>query len=139
MMDRPGIARSLACFDPVGRLLLASLYLVSGFNHLTHWQATLEEMRAHGMLAAPLWLSADVLVELGGSIGLVVGFWPRASALALAAFTVTATSIWHHDFSDPGQLRTFIKDMALFGALLCLAARGAGPYSIGRQKRAGRT
>jgi putative oxidoreductase len=48
----------------------------------------------------------------------------------LAAFTVVAALAFHRDFADHNQLIHFLKNVAITGGLLQVAAFGAGRFSL---------
>ena len=67
---------------------------------------------------------------------MILGAWTRIGAIFLFIFLMAA-SFYFHDFwrfADPGQrqLQTiqFMKNLAIGGGLLSLAAYGGGPWSI---------
>ena len=48
----------------------------------------------------------------------------------LAAFTVAAALIFHRVLGDPNQFVHFLKNLAIAGGLLHIAAIGAGGFSL---------
>ena len=48
----------------------------------------------------------------------------------LLAFTLAAALAFHHDFADQNQMIHFLKNVAIVGGLLQVAAFGAGSFSI---------
>ena len=70
---------------------------------------------------------------------LVAGLWTRAAALALAAFTLLAAAIFHANFADQIQQIMFLKNLAIAGGFLLLAARGAGEWSLDARRSKGVT
>ena len=48
----------------------------------------------------------------------------------LAAFTVVAALVFHRALGDPNQFVHFMKDLAIAGGLLHVAAVGAGAFSL---------
>jgi putative oxidoreductase len=80
----------------------------------------------------PLSLGLAVVVELAGAICLIAGWHTRIAAFALAAFSIVATSLFHANFGVEAEAHMFAKDMALAGALLCLATRPPGAFSLDR-------
>ena len=68
---------------------------------------------------------------------LVAGLWTRAAALALAAFTLLAAAIFHANFADQIQQIMFLKNLAIAGGFLLLAARGAGAWSLDARRTKG--
>ena len=86
-------------------------------------------MEAYGLPAQLLPFA--IALELGGGLLVALGFLTRLAALALAVFCVVAAVVFHSNFGDRGQAIHFLKDLALAGAFLILAGRGAGAFSIG--------
>jgi len=115
--------------DLAGRIFIALLFLVAGIGKLgagyEGTQAYMEAMGVPGML-----LPLVIALEIGGAILLIAGFRTRTTALALAAFTLLSALLFHVDFSDQMQQIMFLKNVAIAGGFLLLAARGAGGWSI---------
>lgn len=126
-----GLFGSLA--ELAGRILLAVLYLVSGFGKITAYGATVGYMQAMGVpaLALPL----VIALELGGSIAIIAGWKTRLFALVMAGFTLLAAAIFHHDFGDATQQLMFLKNLAIAGGFLLLVAHGAGRLSLDARAR----
>ena len=66
---------------------------------------------------------------------------PLAAALALAAFCVLTSVLFHAFWAAPeagrmGEQIEFLKDFALAGGLLVLAAFGAGALSVDAKRNA---
>ena len=113
-----------------GRLLIAVIFLISGVGKVVAPDMTQGYIAAAGL---PLPLVADLIaiaVEVGGSILLIVGFQTKLAALALAIFSVAAAVGFHHNFADQDQLIHFLKNIAMAGGLLQVAAFGPGALSI---------
>lgn len=127
----------------LARLLLSAIFLASGAMKVADWSRTADHMAAEGMVAVPFLLAGAVALELGAGAGVLVGCGTRLSALALAAFLVPATLIFHDFWTYDGaarqtQMQQFMKNLALTGGLLALAAAGAGRFSIdARRQRPG--
>lgn len=103
----------------VSRVLLAQLFIVSGFGKIAGYAGTQGYMHAMGVPGALLPLV--ILVELGGGLLLVAGLFTRWVALALAGFTVVAALIFHTHFGDQIQMIMFMKNLSIAGGLLLLA------------------
>ena len=115
-------------FSLAGRLLLASLFLVSAFNKLMHPVETAQYMQSMGVAGALLW--PTVALELLGGLALAVGWFSRPAALMLALFSLIAAAIFHSNFADLNQVNNFLKNLAVAGGLLYLVAWGPGRFSI---------
>ncbi len=113
-----------------GRVLLAQLFLLSGFAKITGYAGTQAYMAAKGLPGALLPLV--ILVELGGGLALVVGFHTRFAAVALAIFTVLAGCIFHLVPGDHAQMLHFMKNLSITGGLLILAQTGATGFAVRR-------
>jgi|SRR6266446_3924869 putative oxidoreductase len=111
-----------------GRLLLAQLFLVSGFSKIMGYAGTQGYMAAKGLPGALLPLV--ILLEVGGGLALVVGFQTRWVALALAIFSVLVGLIFHLVPGDQMQMISFMKNLSIAGGLLVLAQTGATGFAI---------
>lgn len=76
-----------------------------------------------------------LVVEIVGGLALILGFGTRWAALALALFTLVASFFFHNYWAFPVDKQMipsllFMKNMAIVGGLLTLAAWGAGAWSL---------
>lgn len=101
-----------------GRVLMSALFLVSGVGKIAAPAATLATIRA-----------AD-LEQGGGGLLLIAGYRARIVALVLAAFAVATALTFHSALADQNQMFHFLKNLAVAGGLLQVAAFGAGPLSL---------
>lgn len=118
-----------------GRIFLALIFLLSGFNKIADWEGTSQYMEAQGMVAVPLFLLGAIVVEVGGALSLIFGLWTRIGAAVLLIFLVPVTAIFHDFWALEGEERVnqmthFMKNLAIWGGLLIVLARGAGPISV---------
>jgi putative oxidoreductase len=112
----------------VGRILLAHIFLLAGLNKITGYSGTqgyMEAMGVPGML-----LPLVILLEIGGALALIVGWQTRLAAYALALFSIVSALIFHSNLGDQMQMILFMKNWAMAGGLLVLAANGAGAFSL---------
>lgn len=114
----------------VSRVLLAILFLVSGFGMLTAPGGFAGYMGAIGMPAPLLVTWLVIALKVLGGIALVVGFQTRYVAYAFAAFCVATAFIGHLDLADQNQMNLFMKNLGLAGGFLLLSVTGAGAYSL---------
>ncbi len=68
-------------------------------------------------------------------LALIIGWQARWSALALAAFTLGASLLFHNFWTFPAEQQMvqqlmFMKNLAIVGGLLMVAALGSGPASL---------
>lgn len=118
-----------------GRILLSQIFIASGVMKVINWSQTAESMTKEGMVAVPFFLVMAILVEVGAGLGVLLGCQARLSALALAAFLVPVTLIFHDFWTYEGaammnQMQHFMKNFTILGGLLMVAAAGAGRYSL---------
>ena len=117
--------------DLAGRVLLASLFVIEALSKLSAYELAGKYMTAFGLPAQLLPLA--ITIELAGGVMVALGWRTRIAAMMLAVFCLAAAVIFHNKFDDRNQLIHFEKDMALAGAFLILAARGAGRLSLDRR------
>lgn len=119
----------------VGRLLLALMFILSGFGKLGNIEGTAAFV-ASGGLPAPTFLAVAVgVLELFGGLALVVGYQVRLAGLALGLFTIAASVVFHAYWSAPAAQQfvtqlLFMKNISVAGGMLLISALGAGPLSI---------
>jgi len=111
-----------------GRILLASIFVLSGFTKIAGYAGTQGYMEAMGVPGALLPLV--IVTELGGGLLVALGLWTRLAALALAGFSLVAAALFHANFGDQMQMIMFLKNLAIAGGFLVLFAHGAGPLSL---------
>ncbi|PBB36959.1 hypothetical protein CK218_23770 [Mesorhizobium sp. WSM3879] len=117
------------------RLLLAALFVPSGFQVLTNISGTINYFTGLGLPLPTLAAWGTGLFELIAGLLILVGFQTRIAALLLAAFTIVAGFIGH--FGQGGEDATLafmhrqmlMKDIAIAGGFLALAMAGAGAWS----------
>ena len=114
-----------------GRVLLAALFLPAGIQKLSNFTATQGYMEAMGVPGALLPLV--ILLEIGGGIALIVGFKIHWVALVLAGFCAVSALIFHYQPEDQMQMTMLMKNFALAGSFLVLAASGAGRFSLDKR------
>jgi putative oxidoreductase len=117
-------------YAAIGRLLLASLFLISGFSKIIAPEATQGYIASVGLPAPMLSYLAAIVVELGGGVLLVVGYRARVVSMLMAAFTVVTALFFHRHFGDQNQMIHFLKNIAIAGGLMQVAAFGAGSFSL---------
>jgi putative oxidoreductase len=127
-----------------GRIFLSAIFLMSGFAKITDWSGTAAHMDKEGMTAIPVFLAGAILLEIGGGLLILLGLWTRLGAAALIVFLVPATLIFHDFWTFEGQQRQqqmiqFMKNLALMGGLLMVAALGPGGYSFDHRWKARQT
>jgi putative oxidoreductase len=111
-----------------GRALLAAMFIVAGFGKIGAYAGTQAYMESFGLPG--FLLPAVIGLEVFGGLAVLLGIQARVAAVLLAGFTLLAALIFHSDFGQPMQSVLFMKNLAIGGALLMLAARGPGEWVI---------
>ena len=111
-----------------GRILISSLFIIAGLNKLTSYEATGGYMDAMGVPGALLPLV--ILLEIFGGLLVIIGWNTRLTAVALALFCFTSGILFHYDLSDQTQMTMLMKNFAIAGGFLLLAANGPGTFAI---------
>jgi len=111
----------------IGRVLIAVLFVLSGWGKIGGYAGTQGYMQSAGVPGGLLPLV--ILLELGGGLAIVAGFYTRVVALLLAGFSVLAALLFHTG-ADQIQQIMFMKNLGLAGGFLFLVANGAGRLSV---------
>ena len=120
---------------PLGRVLLALIFIMSGYGKITGWPGVVGAVEAKGLPIPMLFGAGAILAELGGGLLVALGFKARLGALMLIIFTVVTTIVFHNFWAYEGpdrqmQMINFMKNLSMTGGLLLVLGYGAGPLSI---------
>lgn len=118
----------------VGRVLLAVMFIYSGFGKITGFERTAGYIASKGLPLPEVLAGIAVAIELLGGIALVIGFKTRLVALAFAVFLIVITPIFHNFWNAlpadaMSQQLNFMKNLTILGGMLVLAAFGPGRFS----------
>ena len=116
----------------LGRWLLALYFFVPGVMKVFSFGATSAYMAQHGVPLVPVLLAVTIVLQVGGSVLLAIGWRTPWVALALALL-VLVISLFMHDFwnvyeggNQGHEMQNFIKNLGIMAGLLVLAG-SAGP------------
>lgn len=112
----------------VGRILLAAIFVWAGYGKIGAYEGTQAYMAAQGVPG--MMLPLVILLELGGGIAIVLGLFTRLTAFALALFCIASAFLFHSNLADQVQGIMFLKNLAIAGGFLTLAAQGPGDISL---------
>ena len=111
----------------LGRILIAALFLGGAAQKATDPAAVQSLLSGMGW---PDWLIWPAMVfNLAAGSALILGIATRPVAFALALYC-GLTSIFHYLPNDPWQMTIFVKNWAIAGGCLVLAAHGAGRFAL---------
>ena len=121
----------------LGRVLLGSIFVISGYAKLTGLAAFAASLEKNGVPYASMLAPVGAGVEFFGGLAIVLGVEVRAAALLMIAFVIVATLISHRfwEFADAArraQATNFSKNVAIIGAFALLHAAGGGCYALER-------
>ncbi len=119
----------------LGRILLAFIFLQSGFDKVLNYDKVIKLMGARGIPEAQILLPVALAALFIGGIMTLVGWKARWGALALIAFMIPATLYFHGYWTYPealqlNQFHHFVKNLAIIGALLMILGMGSGACSV---------
>ena len=123
----------------IARVLLALMFLLAGFSKFAGLDGTAGYIASKGLPMPQLLAFGTAALEVGGALLLIVGWKARWAALALAAFTLLASLIFHNYWALPAEQQMmqqlmFMKNLAVVGGLLAVFAFGAGSISLDQRR-----
>jgi len=127
-LDNASVA--LAVLPLVGRILISAIFLLSGISKIAAPGAMIGYITSAGLPLPQAGLAIAIIVEVAGSIALILGFHARWTAAILAIFTIATALAFHNKLSDQDQFIHFFKNIAMTGGLLQVVAFGAGRFSL---------
>src|ERR1700733_8992658 len=125
------------------RILVAMIFMMCALNIIGQTLAE-HEMAAHGVAARliPALIMAARALQFIGATGLILGIYPRISALALLLFLIPATLMAHEFWLAVGtplypvQLINFFKNVCMAGGLIFIIATRSQPVLLPRPRHA---
>jgi len=124
----------------VGRILLSLVFLVAGYRKLMAVAGSAGYLAKLGFPMPDVMVWVAIAIELGAGILLVLGWKARWAAWLLALFTLIAAFAAHRFWEvDPAQyanqMNHFLKNLAIVGGLMLVAAVGPGALSVDGRRR----
>jgi putative oxidoreductase len=86
---------AVAPMSALGRLLIPLIFIRAGINKLGAIAATSATMGSHGIPYPDILVWGAIVLELGGGLMLMAGFYARWVALALFFYTLSLALIFH--------------------------------------------
>ena len=106
--------------EALGRIFLSILFLIEGIRKFFFQEETIMYMEEYGV--PEILFFPSLILEILSPILLIIGYKTRISALIMALFTLTVAIIFHTDFQNQMELIIFLKDIAIAGGFLIIAA-----------------
>lgn len=114
----------------IGRILMSAIFIQAGLSKLLNVSGTIGYFEAIGLPLASLVIWPVIAVEVVGGLLILTGFYTRIAASVLALFCIAAAFTGHSNWADAMDFQAFMKDLAISGGLLYIAAAGAGIISL---------
>jgi putative oxidoreductase len=123
------------------RILVSMIYMMTALDIIGQTLAA-HELAAYGVPASlvPVLIMAARALQLVAGLGLILGIYPRISALALLLFLILATLMGHAFWLAIGtslytiQLINFFKNVSMAGGLIFIIATVNQPVLLPRPK-----
>ena len=118
-----------------GRILLALIFIISGFGKITGYAGTAGYMASKGLPMVAVLLPLTILVELGGGLLIALGWKARWAAAVIFLFIIPVTLVFHNPAGlDAAQAQqqmiNLLKNLSIMGGMLGLFAFGPGGFSL---------
>ena len=118
-----------------GRILISALFLTAGVRKAVTFAGTVGYLAKLGFPAPEVMAVIAIIIEIGAAILLIAGWRTRWVAWLLALFVLIAAfaahRFWEFDATQiNNQLNHFLKNLAIIGGLLFIAAFGPGSTSV---------
>jgi len=113
----------IAVITIVGRTLLTLLFILAGAAKIAGPQPFLDHMAAHHIPGVLLPLV--ILLEFSAGGAVLIGWQLPFAAGALALFCIATAIGFHLNLADKAERTLFVKDLAIAGALMVIAAGAA--------------
>ena len=113
----------------VARIVLCLPFWWSGLRKLLDFSGGTAEMAALGLKPAWLFNALTILVQLGGSLLVILNRWTWLGAGALGVFTALATVMAHQFWTLDGiervrELNIFLEHLAIIAGFVLVAILG---------------
>lgn len=123
----------------LGRVLMAAIFIFSGFGKLMAPTATIGYIASTGLPLASLGYVIALVIEMGGGIALALGYQTRIVATVLALFSLATGLAFHNAIGDQNQMIHLMKNISMAGGFLQVAIFGAGAFSLDTKRLHHRT
>ncbi len=136
------MSNSSSSFTPLaGRILMSVLFLVSGFFKVGAYSQMVGYAASKGLPMAGVAVACAAVLELAGGLAILIGFQTRIVAWLLFLYLIPTTFYFHNFWAMQGMEQQnnmvhLLKNVAIMGGLVILAANGPGPYSIDSRAKA---
>ena len=122
----------------VGRILIALLFVISGFGKISGFDGVAGYIASKGLPMPQVLAALTIALELGGGILIAIGYQTRLVAALFFLWLIPTTFLFHKFWGiDPaqaqGQFNNFFKNVSIMGGFALLVAFGPGAYSVDKR------
>jgi putative oxidoreductase len=118
----------IAALNLLGRVLLVAIFLFEAWVKLHGYGDVVEYMERFGVPG--ILLPLVIAIEIVAPVMIIVGWYARLAALALAGFCLLTALFFHTDFENTNQVLHFWKNLAMAGGFIVVMANGAGAWAL---------
>ena len=109
----------------LGRLMVSLIFATSAYSKAFGWSGNVAYMQSQHLPMIPFLLACALVVELVGSICLIVGWQARVATSVMFLYMIPVTFLLHRFMSTHFQ-----KNIGIMGGLLYIAIYGAGRFAL---------
>jgi putative oxidoreductase len=137
-VERLAASGALRYVVPLGRTLLALIFLIAAPGHFT--ASTIGYAAQQGVPLPELLVPLSGILAAVGALSVLLGYHARIGGWLLVLFLVPVTlmmhAFWRIDDAAAAatQQTMFLKNLAMLGAALLIAWFGAGPISLDERR-----
>lgn len=119
----------------LGRILISVIFILSGLTKLQSWSLSAGFLAMKHFPIPSAMLTGAIIVEVLGGLCLLFGFKARLAAFIMFLYLIPTTVVFHNFWALQGAARAdnqihFLKNLAIMGGLLMVAAYGPGKLSM---------
>ena len=119
--------------DLIGRILISSIFLLSGYNKIFNYSGTISWMEGFGIPG--FLLAPTIVLEIILPLLIIIGYKTKIAAVFLAVFCVATAVIFHLDFGDQMQTIQLLKNFGLAGGFLFIAVNGPKEWAVEAKRK----
>ena len=119
--------------DLLGRIFISALFLISAYNKILNIDGSISWMEGFGIPGFLLYPA--IVLEIILPIFIIIGYNARISAGLLAVFCIVTAFLFHFDFSNQGQIISFLKNIRLAGGFLFIVVNGTKEWSVDKKRK----
>ena len=115
------------------RIIVGFLFITAGIGKIGSgygfgggYEGTVQYLASTGLPMPELLVLAAIVLEIGGGLGVLLGYYFAESAAALVFVCFFTAFFLHNDFTNGMQKTMFFKNITIAGGLLYMIAFGPG-------------